>query len=150
MFAIACLLISISLLSLHLCCCFYCTFKYCLHFIHHCITFIALIYRSLLISIRRQLSTSTHNLEKFQRRSSRAFHEDSASILVFSDRFASIIISYFYSAFDQHYTYSPPSGCIFKKKERKHVTSRCQFQWWRIGPNISACLLYTSPSPRDS
>jgi len=52
-FVIACLLISISTHCLHLCCCFTCTFYLLLALHHHCITFIILIYWSLLISTRR-------------------------------------------------------------------------------------------------
>ena len=43
-------------------------FQYCIHFIF-------LHFRSILISISKQLSTSTHNLEELKRRSSRALQQ---------------------------------------------------------------------------
>ena len=112
-FAIACLFIYISLLS---CTCVVASiahFKYCLHFIHHCITFFAFIYRSLLISIIRQLSTSTHNLKEYTKRSSRALHGKFDFNSYFEWPVCIILHSCYYFIFDWHYTYSLHSRCIF-------------------------------------
>ena len=65
-----------------------------------CITFIILIYRFLLVSIRKQLSTLTHSLEEHRGEVLEPFMENSASLLILSDRFASFIIDYCYSIFD--------------------------------------------------
>ena len=86
-FAIACVLLSIAFHYSHLCGCSSCILL--LLSFHH------FYYRSLLISIRRQLSTSTHNLEELSGDVLESFTGNSASILILSDRFASFIISSF-------------------------------------------------------
>ena len=86
-FAIACVLLSIAFHYSYLC--GYSSCILLLPSFHH------FHYRFLLISIRRLLSTSTHNLEKLRGEVLEPFTENSTSILVLSDRFASFVISSF-------------------------------------------------------